>query len=344
MGNLTIKDIAKMANVSPTLVSFVLNNKPGVSKESRKKIMDIIESTDFKPNIHFRRLTMKRSFNICLVIQKTLSPFNDFFCFELSQELLEQSEKNGYNIILATAEENSKNKYIYELIDRGETDGIIFYRRANATILEKVAEKQLPAVLIDMYNTSQEFLRVNADYYQGAALATKYLIDNGHREIALLSSSYDPEFNTQIFSGFCETMEPNGLSAPLNWLQINCDSEALAYAAMKKILESNRIPTAVVCAADMFAINAIRCVNDFGLSVPGDISFIGIDDLVLSKYVYPPLTTLKIDKRLIAEKAMDMILKKIDHQAVENEVEDAVIPITTVIERGTVKPLLKPQE
>lgn len=334
MGKLTIKDIAKMANVSPTLVSFVINNKPGVSPETRQKILDIIEQTDFKPNINFRRLTTHKTFNICVVIQKTISPFNDFFYYEITQGFLEQSEMRGYNIILANAPASGTSTYVLDLIDRREIDGIIFYRNVSPAILEKVSQHKLPAVLVDIDNSSPEFIHINADYKQGAMIATQYLIDHGHREIALLSSSTEPKFNTQIFTGFCETMEANRLSAPLSWLQINSGSEELAYRSMEKILSFEKIPTAVICAADMFAISAIRCAQEKGYSVPDDISFIGIDDIIIAKYTQPALTTIKIDKQAMAQYTIDTLIRKINQ---EENVQNILVPINTLVERKTVK-------
>ena len=118
----------------------------------------------------------------------------------------------------------------------------------------------------------------------------------GHNDIAFISSNFLPSFYSQVFAGFSKALgEKGGFLSP-DWMCIDAIDGESAYDAMTKILSSPRRPTAVFCATDMFAISAMKCVKDHGLKIPEDVSFIGIDDIIISKYVEPALTTIKIDK------------------------------------------------
>ena len=150
------------------------------------------------------------------------------------------------------------------------------------------------------------------------------MIDNGHRNIAFIGSSYIPEYYIQAFTGYKKALEEIQVSIPSNWIQINAKDEESSYECMANILRSNNsVPTAVFCAGDIFAIGAIRCAKEFGYKVPDDISFVGIDDIILSRYVEPKLTTVKIDKALMGSLAMELIVKKINGEQVKSEIVES---------------------
>ena len=116
-----------MAGVSVSTVSFVLNNKEGVSEKTRKKVKEIIRKTQFTPNLNSKRLIMKKSFNICLLINSTSSPFEDLFYFEITRGILEKSREYGYNIVISEIFESQENK-LPDIVYSNDTDGIIFLR------------------------------------------------------------------------------------------------------------------------------------------------------------------------------------------------------------------------
>lgn len=320
MQKLTIRDIAKMAGVSPTVVSFVINNREGVNPKTREKVWEIVRSTNFKPNLSSRRLTMNKSFNIYIVIKNTSSPFHDFFYFEIAQGLLEKSKEYGYNIVFSDISANPGDSMkLPDGILKGDADGVVLFEPADASILTSLKELNIPVVLADSHRSNEHFPSVNADYSVAAYQATRYLIANHHRDIAFISSSFVADFNTQVFTGFSKALEENDILIPLNWICIDVTDEDSAFQAMSRILENGKkLPTAVFCATDMFAISAMRCAKQHGFRVPEDISFIGIDDIVLSHYVEPALTTIRIDKKAMGSIAMDLIIKKINGDPIEN--------------------------
>jgi len=338
MERLTIKDIARMAGVSPTVVSFVINNKPGVSNSTRKKVIEIIEETNFRPSLSSRRLILKKSFNISIVVRKDASPFNNLFYFEIAQGLLEKSKEYGYNIVFTDIPAVGNKFEFPEIIKQKDTDGVIFFQDTESYILNEIENLGIPCVVIDAHPDSDTYSYVMADYEKAAYTATMHLIENGHNDIAFITSCTCPNFYTQVFSGFKKALDSKGISIPSSWIQIDANdekNEESAYECMQRILNSQNIPTAVLCTVDMYAASAIKCVKANGYRVPEDISFIGIDDIILSRFIEPALTTIRIDKKLMGSLAMDMIVKKINGQQVNN----VVVASDNLIVRDSVRNL-----
>jgi len=333
MEKLTIKEIAKLAGVSPTAVSFVLNNKKGVSEKTRKKVREVIEKTNFVPSLNSRRLFFKKSYNISLVIQQSSSPFSDLFYYEITNGILEKSKEFGYNIVFTDISMKGNSMEIPNIIKYKDTDGIIFYQDTERAILREVDKLNIPYVIVDAHSTSSDFTSINADSELLSYTATKFLIERGHVDIALISSSYIPEYYIQIFTGYKNALEEVRVSISPYWIQNNAFNELSAYNCMENILKNALKPSAVFCAGDIFAIGAIRCAKDKGYRVPEDISFIGVDDIILSRYIEPALTTIRIDKALMGRLAMDLLVKKINGESVES----IILESDNIVVRNSVK-------
>ena len=314
---LTIRDIAKMAGVSPTVVSFVINGKDGVNIHTREKVLEIIKSTGFTPNLSSRRLTLKKSFNIGIAFIPSASPFNNLFYFEIAQGLLEKSKDYGYNIVFSGLEKTNNKYYLPDIIEKGDADGMIFLLDVDKMVLDSLAERNIPAVLIDFHGNTADIPCVSADYKRSAYVATRYLIEHGHQNIAFLSQNMVPNFYNQVFTGFSQALEQSDIMIPLNWVCTANDEEEV-ITAMKNLISGKRRPTAIFCSVDNLAIYAMAYLKKQGIRIPEDISFIGIDDILISKFVDPCLTSIRIDKREMGVRAMELIMKIIDGQQVEN--------------------------
>lgn len=328
---LTIRDIAKMAGVSPTVVSFVINNKDGVNIHTREKVLEIIKATGFKPNLSSRRLTLKKSFNIGIAFMPSASPFNNLFYFEIAQGLLERSKDYGYNIVFSALEKTNNKYYLPDIIEKGDADGMIFLLNVDKMVSDAVLERNIPSVLIDFHGAPADIPCVSADYNRSAYVATRYLIEHGHRNIAFLSQNVVPNFYNQVFTGFSQALEQSDILIPLNWV-CSANNETEVVEAMQKLLSGQRRPTAIFCSVDNLAIDAMSYLKKQGLRIPEDISFIGIDDILISKYVDPSLTSIRIDKYEMGIRAMELIMKIINGE----EVENIIIQSDHIIARNSV--------
>lgn len=331
MKNLTIKEIADMADVSPTAVSFVLNDRKGVSDETRKKVKEIIERTNFRPNRNSQRLYYQKSFNITILVKETSSPFKDLFYFDITKGVLNKSREYGYNIVFANIPQDD-DITLQDIIKQEDSDGIICYQDMEQEILEEIKESNIPFVVVDAHFTNSDITSINTDYTKAAYIATEYLIEHNHKDIGFICSNFIPDFYVQCFSGFKNALKDYNLSLNPSWIQDKAEDEDTANECMKNILKSDSIPTAIFCAVDMFAIGAIRCAKENNYNVPEDISFIGIDDILLSRYISPPLTTIKIDKIKMGEIAIDLLVKKIE----DKKVESKMLEMTELAERDSV--------
>ncbi len=305
-----------MAGVSPTAVSFVINHKEGVSEETRRNVNEVIERTNFKPSLNSRRLYFKKSFNISIVVRNTSSPFHDLFYFEIAKGLLQKSKEFGYNIVFTDISTDGNEVILPEIIKQKDTDGIIFLQDTEKSILNEVDRHGIPYVIADAHSYSEDTACINADYEVSSLVATRYLIVHGHRNIGFIGSSYIPDFYLQTFTGFRNALAEANLQLQPAWMQVDASDENSAYKRMERIVSNPSLPTAIFCPADIYAIGAIRCAREKGLRIPEDISFIGIDDILLSRYCEPGLTTIRIDKEEMGCLTMETIVKKINGQPV----------------------------
>lgn len=312
MSRITIREIAKMAGVSPSAVSFVINDRPGVSEETRRKVKTIIEKTGFEPNMNSRRLVYKRSFNIALVMNNETSPLEDLFYVSIIRGMLKRSKDYGYNIVFTEIDMINNEVRMPNMIRHHDTDGVIFLQGSETAILRAMDRLDLPYVVVDALEKDSLYTGIFVDYELASYTSASYLIDNGHRNIAFISKGNVPQFYMQTFKGFCRALDKYNISITPDWFQITAVDEATAYNCMKNILESDNIPTAVFCSVDSFAIGAMRCALDMKYQIPGDISFTGIDNIFLSEYFKPGLTTININKEQLGILAMDLIVNKIE--------------------------------
>ena len=333
----TIKEVAKIAGVSPSAVSFVLNNRKGVSEATRIKILDIINETEFTPNRSSRRLSLKKSFNICLAINNASSPFVDLFYYDVTRGIVDASSLYDYNLILSQLnfKENSKSNVPLSIRNK-DADGVIFLQDTPESILKETAAMQVPFILVDAEPKSNgNYTSVNLDSEWSCQVATNYLIRKGHRDIGFITSSYLPRYCKQTVRGFTKAMTDNRLKVRESWVFTEAEDEKTAYRGMAKILKKKGRPTAMVCAGDRYAIGAIRYVQDRGLSVPGDISFIGMDNIILSSYITPPLTTISFNAFEMGKTAFELLMKKISGETVRS----IVFPSESIVERSSVRKL-----
>ena len=332
MPDLTIRDIAKMAGVSPTVVSFVINGKDGVNDKTRQKVLEIVKNTNYRPNINSLRLVRRKSFNIGIAIKSsTSSPFSNLFYFEIAQGLLEKSKRYGYNIVFTDMENEEMPDAVPDIVRRGDVDGMILFQSVDASVLNALEQRSLPTVLIDFQGQTDRFISINADYATCAATATKHLIDKGHREIAMISSNFASAFFQQVFTGFSKAAMSAHIHTPLNWICV-ANSENEVCDVMESLIASGDLPTAIFCSTDMIALTAMRYAKTRGIDVPGEMSFIGIDNILLARFTEPSLTSIHIDKYMMGIMAMEQLMMIINGEAAES----MLVASDVLIERNSV--------
>ena len=332
VAKITIKELAKLAGVSQTAVSFILNGKPGVSEQTRRKVLEIIEQTNYKADRNSQRLALQKSFNICLAYLETSSPFDDLFYFEVAKGMLSKNNEFGYNIVLCKIEVENNNYRLPDVITSRDTDGVIIFQDINPQILFDIESYGIPCVVVDSHMDVGQISSVSHDAEKYTYEGVKYLLEQQHTQIGIISSSYIPDFWVQCFSGFTKAMSERGLLINPAWVQSTATNEDSSYQCMERILGAGSMPTGVFCGGDIFAIGAIRCLRDHGMRVPADVSIMGVDNIILGRYIDPPLTTIDLNKIEMGEIAIDLLIRKIEGAPCQS----VVLNTAGVIRRGSV--------
>ena len=334
MANLTIKDIARMAGVSTTAVSFVLNNRPGVSDATRQKVQEIIRQTSFIPNVHTRRLNLGKSFTIHVVLKQYAYGLYNQFALETLSGVFKEGKSLGYSIIFTLIDEDMPCEQIIESVRSKDCDGIILNQIDDPELLSQLQRENIPFVCVDAHLPAASALpMVEVDYYDAAYRATEHLYQHGHRDIGFIGPENPVEHCANTFRGFTDCLKEKGLFCDPQWIAKMPFSQGSTEAAVDKMLEQEKLPTALLCSCDAVAIDVIRRVKARGIRIPEDISVMGIDDLLVSRYLDPALSTMTFDKELLGAKAMELLYQIM--QGVEHENRNTIS--TVLVERDSVK-------
>ena len=310
MANLTIRDIARMAGVSTTAVSFVLNNKSGVSDATREKVQQIIKSTGFTPNVHTRRLNLGKSYTIHVVLRQYSNSLFNQFALETLSGIFTESKFLGYSIVFTFVDDHMDCHQILDSVRSKDCDGVILNQIADTNLISLLQQEKIPFVCVDAHIPKDGSLPlVEVDYFDAAYQATRQLYDCGHRQIGFIGPQTPAEYYMSTFNGYTAALEETGLVCNPSWLAEVPFSDADNPASLDLLFSKEALPTAFLCAGDIFAISALRCAKAKGLNIPEDISVMSLDDLLISQYMDPSLSTMTFPKELLGKEAMRLLYK-----------------------------------
>jgi LacI family transcriptional regulator len=292
--DVTIKLVAEKAGVSISTVSRVMNAPGSVRKETRERVLSVMEQLNFKPNPVARSLSSKQTRTIGLIVPNV----SDFFVNELHRGVNRAAAARGMKVILYDAESNSKRVVSgIEFMMDHKVDGIVYssdYIPAEHSQL--MSRLKIPVALVLTESSNPELTAFKVDDVQASFDAIKYLVSRGHRNIAMISGHLSDEVSGKSrFDGYRAALNYYGLPFDERFVAYGDYRYQHGYAAMGDLLSRKDETgiTAVFAASDEMAIGAMRCAHDMGIRVPEDISVIGFDDLPIADMVTPKLTTVK---------------------------------------------------
>lgn len=332
---LTIRELAKLAGVSPATVSLAINKKAGVNAATRKRVLEIAEQNDYFLGTSIRG-TAGRTSNIAVVLHRFPSKVSEVFQTELNQSVIDACEKEAYNAVFTSIRNAKGTPSLPGILEARDVDGIISIGDTDDYTFDLLRSTGLPLVMLDSSNYREDLPSVYVNYQQSAYAATNYLIGLGHRDIAFIGNEQQHQFNMRVFSGFQNAMQEKSLQLiSVNRIQMNVFDEASCDTSMETLFASGQeYPTALFCATDLHAIYALNYLIHRKIKVPREVSIIGVDDLILSKFVYPPLTTIRVNRVEIGRLGVELLLKKIGGQ----EINCVVLNSNELIIRGTTAP------
>lgn len=334
----SIKEVAKEAGVSIATVSYVINNKDGqsLSKETREKVWEAVNKLNYVPNLSARILAINKSNLIGVVIPQT-EPNKEFmFSNPFYSEFLSSFEytarKKGYHVLISGT--NADENYI-EVAKKRNLDGIVVLGVYPKDSLEKLKNSNIPTVIIDSCVKSYHFNTVGTDDRYGGYTATRYLLDKGHRNIAIVTGSVSEQgVNQERLHGYKDALLENDISVDDRYVCTgNVDFE-YGLEIAKTISKLKDEITAVFCTADIIAMGLMNGLNKLEIKVPDDISVIGFDNTFISKITMPALTTVDQNIAAKGERAAKMIIGIVEQKLKGKQ--EYIIPIE-VIERESVR-------
>ena len=339
-GSVTITDVAKKAGVSVMTVSRVINGNNNVKKETRVKILKIIDELNYFPNNLARGLMKKKSNTIGIIVPSLKNPFFTELISGIENVLYE----HDYSMLLCDTgyDMEKQSKYLKSLVQQ-QAEGIIIigHSPADKKFISKIMEK---TYIIGLQSTIQNCDFISCDLVQGTFMMTEHLIKAGHRKIAFIGDK--PGKKDKII-GFTEAMEKYGVpvyqNLMLDYERLKILKEESAwdagYILTKKLLEMPEIPTAVQAINDFYAIGAYQAIAEAGLRIPDDISVCGFDNISISRVLNPPLTTVEQHPREQGKLCGELLIKRIaavlSDSGAANIPYNIVLPTSLVIRSST---------
>ncbi|MBP1996507.1 LacI family DNA-binding transcriptional regulator [Paenibacillus eucommiae] len=314
--SVTIKDIAKLAGVSHTTVSRALNDSPLISMETKLRIRAIAQELNYTPNFSAKSLVLDRSYNLGLFFT-TLSEGTSAGFFYEAIRGVNTVIRDRYHLIVKGIDDYRS----FQAITRKSFDGIVVVSqsRDDQPFIDHAVAAQIPVAVLNREVEDKGILNIMSDEEQGAFQAATYLIDQGHRRIALIEGRKGFKSAQNRKEGFLQAMRQRGITVKNEYLMPGMYDLQSGFISMKQLLELAEPPTAVFCCNDEMALGAIKAITDKGLQVPKDLSVMGFDDTVFSAFVTPALTTVRRPIELIAREGAIRLLTNIEQKEQDHE-------------------------
>jgi len=329
--SVTISDIAKACGTSTVTVSKALGGKSGVGDEMREKIRQTADEMGYIP---IKTASVKFSGTMGVLIHEKFINPNGSFYWALYIDLLACMKSENISCIQENITFDEEKKLVLpNMVINGRVDGIISLGQLDVEYVEKLRKHNPNLVLLDYYIPDFEADSISTNGYLGGYKLTEYLIKKGHKKIGYIGNI---KATTSIFDrymGYLKAMIENGISTNDEWLISDRGIDGIPY---ENIDFPNELPTAFVCNCDETAFAAMRSLKSRGISVPDDISVVGYDNYLISEISEPPITTIDIDARKIAELAVATLISRISSpsQPVKQQIINGKL-----VEKGSVKPV-----
>jgi len=302
----TLNDVAEKACVSASTVSRALKNDPRISKSVSEKVARIAREMEYIPNFTARSLKTGQTNIIGLLVRD----ISDEWSASVIPAIENECSKYNYALLLCNADSDiQREKYYLEVLQQRNAEGVI--------ILTPISSKQedyltlarsVPLVLVDTFFEKPKINIITVDHELGAYISTSHLLKLGHKNIVFISGPLDIAPSRQYRQGFFRALRENQISEKLALFHAEDMIDVIqGYEAMKRVLCRYPAITAVATGSDLMAAGAMKAIKDKGLKIPRDISIVGYDDIPLSGFLNPALSTIRQDLGALGKLAVDIL-------------------------------------
>lgn len=334
---MTANDIARLANVSRSTISRVVNDYPNVPEETRQRVMTIINKTGYVPHQQARNLAGVAQKVLLLFVNNNADYYADkiagsSFFGPLTTHVIDSANRRGYDVIVT----QSTAPHSWE-----RTRHLMFGHVASGALFMGVADRdprvrpfyQLPTVIVDHRPVTRTDNRIapvvaNFDNRRGLELAVEHVVARGRTKIAYITGNLKIHSGAERLTGFRLAMKANGLTVDERLIVPGDFSEQSGYAGTLELLAHHK-PDAIIAGDDECAIGVLRALETKSLRVPEDISVVGFDDIELSRYIRPSLSTIAASKREIADRAVESLIDLVEGRQIFTH--EIVVPTSLVV-------------
>ena len=284
---ITIKDVARKAGVSVTSASYALNGTGTISEDTRQRVLTAAEELNYHPNAYARNLKNRKALTLGVFITR----FGGSFYEEILEGIHEAILKTDYDLLVCP-----ESRAIRRVLTQRMVDGaIVFDSKVKSETLMKLASSSFPVVVLDRYLNGQYIHPLLVDNQHGVRQAFQHLVDQGARKLCFVSGASDSFDNAERMTAFLD-------EASKYHIGVTCIdgtfTEESGYAAGLRVIESGSFPDGVFCANDQMAIGFIKALQENHLRVPEDTAVVGFDDILITRFMQPSLTTIGASRLL----------------------------------------------
>jgi DNA-binding LacI/PurR family transcriptional regulator len=315
----TIKDIAKLAGVSPSTVSRVIADNRRISPATKERVKKLMTELDYHPNMIARSLIKRTSHTLGLILSRsTDSAFSNPFFSEIIRGISAVTQSYHYNLMLATAEDYAEEaRQCLEMVTEKRVDGILLLAsRVNDELIPELLQNNYPFVVVGRSPEINKCYSVNNDNIQAAYSAVRYLFNLGHQRIALLNGPEEYILCQDRYEGYRFAFREFGIENDPLLVKKGAFSQDDGYRLTLELLTLNPPPTAIFAVDDLMALGAYKAIKERKLRIPEDIAVVGFNDDPLASVIEPNLTTVRIPIYEMGIAASKMIIALLQNQEV----------------------------
>ncbi len=312
-----IRAVAERAKVSVATVSRTINRIPTVNPKMAKRVWDAIRELEYFPNTQARALVSGRSGLLGIIVSEITNPFFP----ELIQGFEDVAVESGYEILVSSTNYDPKRMSlcIRRMLERKAEGVAVMTFGIEEPLLEQLAEREIPLVFVDVGPDRPGISLLKVDYHHGIRQGVQHLAALGHRHIAFISGPPRLHSAQSRLSAFTKSLEECGIGLDPAWLVEGDHTLEGGIAAMEKILQGKRRPTAIMCSNDMTALGVLHKAYRAGIHVPTELSVIGFDDIHMARVMIPPLTSIQMSRLELARAAVRALRAHAEKASPERE-------------------------
>lgn len=306
----TIKDVARLAGVSPSTVSRTLSSKIFVEEETRQRVLKAIEDLNYKPSIVAKALREGRTYTIALLVPD----INSLYYPMIMKSIEKYATQNGYSIILCNNNESIEcEKHNLDMLGSRGIDGILCMSVEDDIrhILRFQKDNKVPVVLLNR-DFTEDISCISVDHEYGGYLMVKYLLDMGHRKIAGMFGDFSRQRFRERYNGCKRAMEEYGIDNYKKYFIYDVNTIEEAYRCTQEAMSKEDRPTAFFASLDILAIGIYSGISENGFTIPRDVSVAGFDNIFMTDYMTPPLTTYNAPVDRLAEEGVRCLIQQIE--------------------------------